>query len=187
MLETTLTDTIAPPATERFSTLHVPPSPSKSELQQLSLRHQQIIRLRVSGLKADEIASIVGVTPAVVGNVLGCELAKGEIDRLSGLMDVEAVSVGKRIQELAPKAVEYYEKILSGAVDASVSLTAKTAGDVLDRAGYPKVQVTHGVVEHEFSMKLGLDALRDKAKAMGIIKDAQCEEIHDADFALVGG
>lgn len=106
------------------------------QIKQVWDAHREIMRLSLLGMKQTRIAEIVGCTPATVSNTLNAPIVKERLELMRAARDVDAIDVGKRIQELAPKALDIVEKVLSGEIDAPISVQLREANNILDRAGH---------------------------------------------------
>jgi hypothetical protein len=82
-------------------------------------RHKEIGRLHAIGLKHTQIARMVGVTPQTVSNVLNNAIVQTNIvTPLSTARDNDAKSITKRLQEVAPLAIDLLEKTIRTVVDS---------------------------------------------------------------------
>jgi hypothetical protein len=106
-------------------------------LQEIQDSHREIARLLVMGVKGVDIAETLGVTPAMVSYTKNSPVVKREMDNMHAVANLDAVDVAKRIQEVAPRALQVMEDLLEEANDA---IKVKIAADLLDRAGHGAVK-----------------------------------------------
>jgi hypothetical protein len=142
------------------------------DLQRLNQRHQEILNLAVLGTPQKVIAEALGVGEPHVCNVIKSELGQQKMALIRGARDMDTVDVAKRIQDIIPKALAVYEKILtedtepgkSAHAGANIALQKATADTIMkDFSGYAvpkKVLVGHAKVTTEL-----LDELKSTAKA----------------------
>ena len=105
----------------------------------LNERHQEIINLHVLGIPNVKIAESLGVTKVTVSNAINSTLGREKSAMMRGSRDADTVDVAKRMQEIIPKALRIYEKILSEEMSpntpahggADIKLQEKTATTVL--------------------------------------------------------
>jgi hypothetical protein len=126
------------------------------DIVQLWSHHNEIIRYIVAGVSSNvRIAQLVGCTPQTVSNVRNNPLAQARIAELSAQRDAEAIDIGKKIQQIAPLAVDVVRKTLLEALDDEgdtpmsanrARVGATTALGLLDHAVPKRVQGTilHG-------------------------------------------
>ena len=86
------------------------------EVKKIQYRHREISRLLLIGLKDKEIAESLDITTQTVRNTKNNPVIKAQLDLMVGARDVEAIDVAKRIQKIAPDAIEFLETVLSGKV-----------------------------------------------------------------------
>lgn len=67
-------------------------------IQELNLRHREIIRFAFAGMESTRIAEQVGLTPETVRAILRSPLAQAEIARLSDLADDAATNVPMKVR-----------------------------------------------------------------------------------------
>ena len=142
-----------------------PTGERKYQIEHMWNVHHEILRLSLTGMKGVDIARQLNISEATVSTTLNSEIAKRKMARLQGARDMDAVSVSKKIQELAPKAVEVLDKLLDSQVEA---IKFRTAADVLDRAG-------HGAVKKELNIsghlsKEDIDEIKNRAKEIGLVR-----------------
>ncbi len=126
--------------------------------------HHEICRLSLAGMHNVDIARHLGISEVTVSTTLNSEIVKRKMAVLQGARDMDAVSIAKRIQELAPKAVDVLNDLLDSQVEA---IQLRSAVDVLDRAG-------HGAVKKELSLtghlsKDDIDQIKNRAKEVGLV------------------
>lgn len=137
----------------------------KFTLRELNTTHREIIRLHLLGKKNDEIGPTVGRHPNYVGSVLRDPLAKAHMARLQDRADNQVVDIRKRIQTMAPKALDTMDRLMKFGQDSTAFNAAK---DTLDRAGLAPVQK---------SLNVNVDAVYgEESKARIIKRMKQAEE-----------
>lgn len=115
--------------------------------KKLTDMHHEIIRLTALGFKSIDVARMVGVTDRTVRNVLNSPLGEQKLAVLRAARDAETTDIGRRIQKLAPLAVERIQEVLERGFDEHDEKTVvKVATDVLDRAGHGAVKKFQGLV-----------------------------------------
>lgn len=127
--------------------------------------HHEIVRLLVMGAKSKDIAKQLNVSDAMVSYTANSAIVQRQIAVMRGARDADAVTISKKIQELAPKAVEVLDKLLDSQQE---NIQLKSAVDVLDRAG-------HGAVKKEMSLvghltKEDIDEIKARAKETGLCR-----------------
>ncbi len=141
--------------------------------------HREIVRLAVIGMKSVDIADTLSITPAMVSYTINSPIAKREIANLRAARDLDAVDVAKRIQQIAPTALETLEELLCESNDA---IKLKAATDILDRAGHAAVKTlrTESVSLH--LTKDDIEDIKNRAKEIGLcVIDTPNEEIVEAE------
>ena len=110
----------------------------KYEIQHMWEIHREVVRRLVLGQKPADIARDLKISKQTVSNIQNSTIARREIERLRRERDEETRSVHEHIKEIAPKAVEVLEELMTPSAPMSVRLRA--AQDVLDRAGYSPIR-----------------------------------------------
>lgn len=137
-------------------------------IKSLWSNHEQMLRMVALGHSNEYIAEVTGVTPQTVSNVRNSPVAKPTLERFRGQLDSEAVDIGARIQEFAPKALEVLEGIITGEIESPVAVRAKYASAHLGRAGFGEVHKVASINTH-----LSRDDIEQiKARALDAAMDA---------------
>lgn len=139
----------------------IPRADRKYQIQHLWERHHQIKRLALMGLRHNEIASAVGVTPVTVSNILNSDLMKAEMLKLRGDLDEVTVNIMAEINRGAARGVMILNDILD-TEEAPISLKAKVAQDLLSRAGHSPVMKAQ--VEHRHFTDEEIERLKCEAR-----------------------
>lgn len=127
--------------------------------------HHEITRMLLMGMKSVDIAQQLNVSEVMVSYTKNSALVQRKLDVMQGARDMDAVSISKRIQDLAPKAVDVLERLLDSEVE---SMQFKAAVDTLDRAG-------HGAVKKELSLtghltQDDIEDIKTRAREIGLCK-----------------
>lgn len=159
------------------------------DLVQLHQGHHEVINLRLLGYSQKEIAARTGYTTTAVNLILGSRLAELKLKQLRLARDGKVLDVAKKIhEELVPKAMEIYERILNaydGEGGISIELQKKTADTIVkDLAGLaaPKELRINGTMTHEVLQRIterGKEAMR----ACGLLAEpvTDAEVVEDAE------
>ena len=118
-----------------------------NELKRLQAKHFQILELSLDGLPKREIATRLNLTPATVHNVTNSpvfrhEFAKRKTERNSradAAENVRRLNAATVLEEAALGAAQTQVALLSSENEI---IKQKSAMDILDRTGYPKVTKT---------------------------------------------
>lgn len=137
----------------------------KYAIQTMWDAHREILRLAVTGMKQVDIAATLGVTPVMVSYTLNSPIAKREMENLRAARDLDAVDVAKRIQEVAPIALQTLETLLCEGNDG---MKFKTAVDLLDRAGHAAVRTLRTESLSVHLTKDDIDEIKNRAKEIGL-------------------
>jgi hypothetical protein len=99
----------------------------------LNERHHEILNLHSLGMKDKVIAETLGITSVSVSNAVNSTLGREKLALMRGAKDAETVDIYKRMQEIIPKALDVYDKILDPSKNEgiSMSLQKSTAADTL--------------------------------------------------------
>jgi len=137
--------------------------------------HQEITRLIFLGMKNEEIAERLSVSPAMVSYTRNSQVIQDKLELMKGARDAEIIDLGKEIRAKAPKALKLLEEIVDGKeVNGQlpgINLRAKTAENWMDRAGYPAQKTGGGVHFHAHFTADELDDIKKRAKESGIVID----------------
>jgi predicted transcriptional regulator len=126
--------------------------------------HKEIMRLLVCGMKQVDIATHLGITAAMVSYTANSAIAKRQMELMHAAADMDAVAVQKRIQEIAPVALDQLEHLL---MEGNEATRFKTATDILDRAGHGAVKTLR--MEHSGALnKADIEEIKARAKEIGL-------------------
>lgn len=141
------------------------------EIERLWKQHQEIARRTALGDKGVDIANDLGLTPQTVYNFRNSELGTKRITDLQKQIDQEAVNIGRRLQEISPRAMDILEcvvvnspeaqALLNGAPDLKTRIAV--AQDILSRAGYPTQRLVKGEIAHGFFTKDDIEDIKRRA------------------------
>lgn len=144
-------------------------SQRKYQIEQLWDIHKEICRRIALGQKNVDIAKELGVTEVMVSYTRNSTLGIQQRELLHAREDERVVSLGVRIKEMAPKALDVLEQILdnAGEIPIGPKLQAKVAESILDRAGYGAIQRSRNenVITH--LTREDIDELKQRAAAAG--------------------
>lgn len=144
-------------------------------LKELKANHREIARLKFEGRKPVEIAEQMEMSISRVRVILADPMCKAHISHLSDKADNGTINIRKKFSELAVKAVDTIEDLLTYD-NVNDSVKFKAAQDVLNRAGYAPVQESRHLSVHLTSDDL--KEMKRRALAQGaIISDAEYEEV----------
>ena len=141
--------------------------------------HHEIVRLAVTGMRPKEIADTLGCTEAMVTYTLNSPLAQAKLEVLRLRRDQQAIDLSERIQEAAAGAFEYLQDVAFGQEkNAAPALRARVCCEILDRAGYSKVQKS---IAYNFDKKLtdeDIAAIVERASSSphSIVVEANAQE-----------
>jgi len=130
--------------------------------------HQEIMRLAVTGMKQVDIAEQLGVTEAMVSYTLNSPVVKRQLSIMRAARDVDAIDVAKRIQEIAPKALEVLEELLE---EGNQAIKFRSATDILDRAGHAAVKTVRTQNLSVHLTREDLDEVKQRAREIGLCVD----------------
>lgn len=133
----------------------IPSKDRKYNIQKLWDVHHEILRLTLLGLKSVDIATMLGVTPAMVSYTQNSTIAKRQLAVMRGARDANAVDVAKTIQELQPAAVQKLSELMESETEA---ISLKAAMTLLDRGGNAPVQRVQADHRH---LSFTLDEIND--------------------------
>jgi len=137
----------------------------KYAIQTMWDAHREILRLAVTGMKQVDIAEVLNVTPVMVSYTLNSPIAKREIENLRAARDLDAVDVAKRIQEIAPIALQTLEELLCQGTEV---VKFRTATDLLDRAGHAAIRTLRTESLSVHLTKQDIDEIKNRAKEIGL-------------------
>lgn len=133
--------------------------------------YHEVLRLALIGAKGVEIATIVGLTPVMVSTILNSPVVKMRLAEMQAARDMEAVDVGRKIQNLQAKAIDYLEDVLEDGT-AMTGTRVKVAQDLLDRGGHGAVRKQEIVSTH-----LTSEDIRDIQERARVMKDMEGQVI----------
>lgn len=135
--------------------------------------HKEIARRIHLGQKNVVIAKAVGCDPQTVSLVRNSPVVQEHLAIMGGAADADTVDISKRIQELAPQALDVLEEVMNAKEQASLALRAKVAESLLDRAGHAAVRTIRSEGIHAHLTSNDLDKIRqralEKAREAGIV------------------
>ncbi len=105
------------------------------QLKRLKPRHREIIRRLVEGKRPVDIAKQMGIGPQRLSVIMHSPSFVAGLERF---MDETDRTVMERIESLSPEALDKIRDMMRKA--KSESLQSKMAMEILDRAGYGKVE-----------------------------------------------
>ena len=144
----------------------LPSGNRKYQIKELWDRHHEINRRILLGQKIKEIAEDLNISEATVSYTKNSKLAQDELNVLKAARDASSVDVAMQIKEIAPRALEVLEEVIEGD-DSSLSLKAKVATDLLDRAGHSAPKKMIGAMMHEHFTKDDIIKIKERAKTIG--------------------
>lgn len=164
-----------------------------NQIECLQAKHREILRLRSIGMKETEIARHLGMHNQTVSLICTSALGRKQIDNLADGRDkavmsgVDLLGVTKRINELAPKAIERLAEIMADN-NTDSKLLAAVSQDLLDRAGFAAVKKTASIHSEVPCDSSFIEELKNRARAAGAIVDTteqgtEREEIIEAEIA----
>lgn len=151
----------------------------KVEVHQLWEVHHEIARRIALGEKNADIARELGVTPVMVSYTRNSRIVQDKISIMRGAMDADTIDLGRRIQEIAPRALDLIEDVIEGkgaGKEAPIGLRVREAESIMDRAGYSAVKKVMGVQAHFTAQDI--ERIKARAKANRIIVDGSADQEH---------
>ena len=137
----------------------------KYEIQNIWDTHREIMRLLVSGMHHVDIARELNVTTATVSNVMNSAICKRQMELMRAAADLDAVDVAKRIQEVAPIALQTLESLMCEGTDP---IKFRVATDLLDRAGHAAVKTLRTESLSVHLTKDDIDEIKNRAREIGL-------------------
>jgi hypothetical protein len=144
--------------------------------------HYEIARRIALGEKSVDIAEALGVSAQTVSNVKRSPAIEKHVEVLRGAMDADTIDLGRRIQEIAPLALDLLEDVIKGNGDgqnASIGQRIKVADKHLDRAGYSPVRKFEGAMAHLTAEDI--ENIKERARNAGLVKRVVEEVTEDAE------
>ena len=165
----------------RAATFLVPPDIEKDtnvkNLKRIRNIHKEIVRLAMLGAKNTAIADELGVTARLVHMVLSNPIIKEEMSKMQLQADTDTVDIAEQIHSGSKEAVVLLNKVIRGDEgDADIRTRVNAAQDLLDRAGYGKITKVQGRIQHGYSGQIGIEAIKRRAREVGIINGTIVEE-----------
>lgn len=117
-----------------------------NDLQRLQALHHEILRLKLAGLKGVDIATRLGCDQVVVSYTINSTLGRAKLAMMQQMRDESAIEFGQRIQDMVPKCLDVYEKILTTeGIDLKLQkATADTiVKDLAGRAAPKQIEAKH--------------------------------------------
>lgn len=157
--------------------LLIPRDRGANQLNELTARHQEILRLSAQRWTNTDIAEHLDVCVATVTKTLNCELGVARSAELQSTEDEITQESLRKLKELLPQCVDVYEALLKGERKAgseiSPSLQLRAAGEVMDRAGIPKETKTKATGDAGYFGRIDGAGLAERAMALGYINPAK--------------
>lgn len=147
----------------------------KYQISDMHEVHHEITRLILIGMKDIDIATHLGVTPAMVSYTRNSAIVRRQLDLLTSVRDIDAIDIAKDIKNLLPKAVKVLEETLDS---QNASLRLKAAADVLDRGGHAVVRTLNGTVTHHFTAE-EIGDIKKRARDIGLLIDNNVVDIQE--------
>lgn len=148
------------------------------DIKQLWQRNHEILRMALIGMKAPQIADVLGITAATVSNTINSELGRNKLSVMRQERDEKIVDVAKEAARMHPQCMKVYNDILNGTCKSKLMKeTADTV--VMDIGGNRAALKTESAALHltlsdiEEFKKRGLEA----AKASGMVVDVDAKEV----------
>lgn len=127
------------------------------EPKELRERHRIAIRLHACGMTNNRIAETLGYTPSRISIILNDPRAEAVRMEMSSLVTDNLDNIGLRLQFYAGEALTEVVDLMRGA--DSEGVRQKSAFDILDRAGYNKIEkhisATTNIPEDKVAQLLG--------------------------------
>lgn len=163
-----------------------PPGERKTyDIKQLWNRNHEILNLSVLGLKAEQVAEIVGVTPATVSNTVNSTLGKRKMAAMRGSRDAETLDMAMRIKKVSEKCLDFLDSAMEdevydaegNLVQVSVSSKIAIARHVLnDLSGLKAPTRIEGRMAHAH---LTLDEIEElKVRARRVAEELDAKEVN---------
>lgn len=145
-------------------------APRKYSIGQMWDVHREIMRLAITGMKHTEIAYELNVSEAMVSYTLNSPIVKRQMDNMRAARDMDSVDVGKRISELAVRAVEVMGELID---DPLPNIQLGAAKDILDRAGFAPIRTlrTENTSVHFTADEIM--SIKQRAREIGLVYDLE--------------
>ena len=99
-------------------------------IKQLWQVSHEIINLALQGIKQNDIAKILGLSPSTVSNTLNSDLGIEKLSEMRKKRDEDVIDVARKVAELSEKALAVYEEIFDKK-GVSLELKKETADTLL--------------------------------------------------------
>jgi len=151
-------------------------SPGTFELTALYDRHREILRLKLLGMKSDEIAASMRIHPSTVNYTINSRIGRDQLEIMQGARDAESIDLAIRIKNFAPNCLKLLEDVIDKGVvtyedssteKASPLTRVKTAQDYADRAGLGAVK-RHAILTGRLT-KDRIDKIKEMARSSQIL------------------
>lgn len=117
------------------------------DLPRLQALHNEILRLKLTGMKNVDIAERLNCTAVVVSYTINSSLGKSKLAMMHSMRDEGAVNFDLEIREMIPDALDIYKGILSGELTSDIRIRKATADtvvkDLAGKAAPTRIQGTH--------------------------------------------
>ena len=144
------------------------------DIKQLWQRNHEILRMALIGMKAPQIADVLGIHVQTISNTINSELGRKKLSVMRLERDEDIVDIAKDVAKMYPAALKTYKDILAGTCKSKLMKeTADTL--VMDIGGHRAALKTESAALHltlsdiEEFKKRGLAA----AKASGMVVDVE--------------
>lgn len=108
----------------------------KYDIMRLQAVHQEILRLKLAGLKNVDIAKRLNCTEAVVSYTINSTLGRQKLSMMQCMRDESATDFHSQVDELVPQCMEIYQGIIDGSLTKDIKLRKQTADTIVkDLAG----------------------------------------------------
>lgn len=142
-------------------------------IKQLWSSHEAMLRLTASGLNNKQVAALTGVTPQTVSNVRNSPSGRTRLLEYTHSLDQLMLDTQSSIREFAPVARDVLTGVVDGTIPAPITLRARYAADLLDRAGLSAVRKVMSV--QTTLTREEIDAIKSRAleaaRANGTVVD----------------
>ena len=149
--------------------------PPRREVYAVTERWREVARMVVLGVKSNEIAATLNITPASVSGILRQPATVQYIEELRASRDDSTADVHERIVACADNAVDFLERAVKGKADISPSLQMKAALAILDRAGYPAATKNINVGLQPHLSAADIEEMRQRALSSGSLAPSTTE------------
>ena len=142
-------------------------------VQSVSEKHHEAIRMLVLGYTVADIGRHLGLTPVQVSNIKSSPLVRAQLQTLLSKRDEQTVQVAVEMEKDAINSLRFLQAIRDGKAEdaegnpipAAIGLRASVALGLMDRAGYSPVKRIQGEVIHGHLTMDEIAAVKRKAQA----------------------